>query len=247
MAATADLEVAAAGVQAMQRLAQESDPQGPSKEGAEDLLFLSLRFFKLFRRYWGKCREQLPRMEAGAAAGEAEVFRRILSIVDENLRISCALGEAVSAREGVEVDDLEAARAALLGLQQLRQEVDDVICAMAAPRPGEGQRDGASAAVSAGEPIREQFGRLVRQWKEERGPTSSARRMAAHPAYRAIVGLGKPAVPLLLAELERQPDHWFIALHELTGANPVPESARGRVAVMAAAWVQWGKEHGLIP
>jgi hypothetical protein len=75
----------------------------------------------------------------------------------------------------------------------------------------------ASAEGSAGGEIREQFGRLVRRWKAERGPTSSARRMAAHPAYRAIVGLGKPAVPLLLAELERHPDHWFNALHELTG------------------------------
>ncbi len=90
------------------------------------------------------------------------------------------------------------------------------------------------------------FNRLARQWKEERGPTSSARRMAAHPAYRAIVAMGKVAIPFLLIELERQPDHWFIALHELTGADPVPKEAGGRLNDMAAAWVKWGKENGFV-
>jgi len=88
------------------------------------------------------------------------------------------------------------------------------------------------------------FQALVRKWKLERGPTSSVTRMAAHPAYREIVGMGKAAVPLLLAELERQPDHWFLALHEITGANPVPEESRGRLKEMAAAWLHWGKENG---
>jgi len=58
--------------------------------------------------------------------------------------------------------------------------------------------------------------------------------MADHPAYRAIVGLGKPVIPLLLVELELEPDHWFIALHELTGAEPVPEESRGRIDKMAS-------------
>jgi hypothetical protein len=92
--------------------------------------------------------------------------------------------------------------------------------------------------------VAETFHRLVHQWKEERGPTSSAMRMAMHPAYRAIVAMGQPAIPLLLAELERQPDHWFIALHELTGAEPVPAVSRGRIDDMAAAWIQWGRAHG---
>jgi hypothetical protein len=94
--------------------------------------------------------------------------------------------------------------------------------------------------------LQKQFQELVCRWKKERGPTSSARRMANHSAYRAIVGLGKPVIPLLLAELEREPDHWFIALHELTGAEPVPEEARGRIEKMAAAWVEWGRKNGVL-
>ena len=106
-------------------------------------------------------------------------------------------------------------------------------------------RQGLSTPPDPCEDVGAKFDRLARQWKQERGPVSSARRMAAHPAYRAIVAMGKSAIPLLLAELERQPDHWFIALHELTGAEPVPEEARGRIDEMAAAWVKWGRANGI--
>jgi hypothetical protein len=114
-----------------------------------------------------------------------------------------------------------------------------------------GQRQGLSASHGSDAPptdedARAEFERLARQWKEERGPTSSARRMAAHPAYRAIVAMGKTAIPLLRAELETEPDHWFVALHELTGADPVPKETRGRISEMATAWIRWGKENGFV-
>jgi hypothetical protein len=69
--------------------------------------------------------------------------------------------------------------------------------------------------------------------------------MAAHPAYREIVGMGRE-VPLLLAELKRKPDHWFIALEEITGENPVPPGCEGKVEQMAAAWVRWGEQGGYL-
>jgi hypothetical protein len=102
------------------------------------------------------------------------------------------------------------------------------------------------ATKVSGGSLEEQFRELVRRWKAERGQTSSAVKMAATPAYRQIVNLGKDAVPLLLAELERQPDHWFLALYEITGVDPVPKQSRGRINEMAAAWVQWGREHGFV-
>jgi hypothetical protein len=109
---------------------------------------------------------------------------------------------------------------------------------------------GASSAISGSEGQRngnlaEHFQDLVRKWKAERGPTSSVAKMAAHPAYREIVSLGRSAVPLLLAELERAPDHWFVALHEITGADPVPKESQGRLKEMAAAWLQWGRANGI--
>jgi hypothetical protein len=71
--------------------------------------------------------------------------------------------------------------------------------------------------------------------------------MAAHPAYQEIISMGRPAVPLLLAELRRRPDHWFLALSAITGANPVPSESAGKLAEMAEAWIRWGEAQGYLP
>lgn len=90
----------------------------------------------------------------------------------------------------------------------------------------------------------QRFHDLVSTWKRERGPHSSSARLAEHPAYQQIIAMGPAVVPFLLRELEREPDHWFRALHALTRADPVPPESRGRVREMAAAWIRWGREQG---
>ena len=70
--------------------------------------------------------------------------------------------------------------------------------------------------------------------------------MAVHPAYQSIIGLGEKAVPLLLDELRRDPDHWFWALKSITRVDPVPAEDIGRLQRMADAWLAWGKDEGYI-
>jgi len=94
------------------------------------------------------------------------------------------------------------------------------------------------------ETITRRFERLANQWKAERGPASSVRRMAMNPAYQQIIGMGNEAVSLILHELELKPDHWFWALMAITSANPIPHEDRGKIKKMAEAWVRWGKENG---
>lgn len=103
---------------------------------------------------------------------------------------------------------------------------------------------GQTAARLPDETLEERFHRLATAWRAATSHLSSSTRMAAHPAYQEIIGLGTAAVPLLLAELARQPDHWFTALKAITGANPVAPADRGRIDRMAAAWLQWGRENG---
>ena len=88
------------------------------------------------------------------------------------------------------------------------------------------------------------FRSLVTEWKAARGHSSSINAWAKLPAYRAIVELGVAVIPLLMKELEAAPDHWFWALKELSGENPVTPESRGNVAEMAKCWLQWGKEKG---
>jgi hypothetical protein len=88
------------------------------------------------------------------------------------------------------------------------------------------------------------FQTLAEQWKKETGHYSNIAKRALHPAYQEIIDMGECVVPLLLAELRREPDDWFWALHAITGANPVPESSRGNLRAMADAWILWGSEKG---
>lgn len=96
------------------------------------------------------------------------------------------------------------------------------------------------------EALERRFRSLASAWREAVGPSSSVSHMAMHPAYQQIIGMGPEAVPLLLKELQREPNHWFWALAAITGENPVSEAHKGMVPRMAEDWVRWGRERGLI-
>lgn len=86
------------------------------------------------------------------------------------------------------------------------------------------------------------FHLLRDRWYEERGITSSIVHMSECPSYLRIIGMGEPAVPLILEQLKREgddPDHWFVALEAITGANPIPVEAYGNTVKMAQAWFEW--------
>jgi hypothetical protein len=93
--------------------------------------------------------------------------------------------------------------------------------------------------------VEDRFRRLAAEWRKGVAPLSSVTRITQHPGYREIISLGREVVPLILHDLEREPDHWFTALRETTGADPVPPEDQGRMDRMAAAWVRWGKDPGV--
>lgn len=86
---------------------------------------------------------------------------------------------------------------------------------------------------------------LMSVWKAERGPYSTMSRLAMHPAYQQIIGMGPVVIPLILEQLNsEEPDHWFWALRSITGEDPILPEHRGKLDKMAADWIQWGKEKG---
>lgn len=87
--------------------------------------------------------------------------------------------------------------------------------------------------------LERRFHELVARWKEDTRFLSSVHDMVSHPAYLQIIGMGKAVLPLVIGELRRQPDHWFVALQAITGANPIPPSVRGDVDRMTQAWLSW--------
>ena len=83
------------------------------------------------------------------------------------------------------------------------------------------------------------FQELAEQWRNETAHLSLAIKQVMHPAYQRIIGLGPLAVPLILRELQREPDHWFWALEAITGEKPA--AAGSSVAQATQAWLHWGK------
>ena len=98
------------------------------------------------------------------------------------------------------------------------------------------------AAKQPAETLEQRFRRLASAWQEAVAYQSSTTVRNNHPAYREIIGLGLEVVPLLLRDLEDNQTHWFAALREITGANPIPESAAGNIPKMAEAWLRWAKD-----
>jgi hypothetical protein len=96
------------------------------------------------------------------------------------------------------------------------------------------------------EPAEARFRRLADEWYEESAHMASPAEMAMLPSYQQIIGIGLPAVPLILDELQESPDHWFWALTAITGENPVTAASQGRVELMAQTWIEWGRHHGFI-
>ncbi len=103
------------------------------------------------------------------------------------------------------------------------------------------------ATVPAAPPVEGlegKFQRLAETWRAETAYLSSSTAMIDHPAYQEIIRMGPPVVPMLLRDLAAKPEHWHWALRSITGANPVPDSASGRLPEIAEAWLGWAKEHG---
>ena len=101
-----------------------------------------------------------------------------------------------------------------------------------------------SDAQRQGDPAR--FRQLADCWKRDTEFCSSLVEMAVHPAYQQIIGMGRAAIPLLLNELQHEPDHWFWALSAITGEDPVSQQSRGSVPKMTEDWLRWGRDNGWI-
>jgi hypothetical protein len=92
--------------------------------------------------------------------------------------------------------------------------------------------------------LSQRFERLAAQWRRETRHLSLMSDIVLNTAYQQIIGMGQPAIALILQDLKQQPDHWFWALRSITGENPIQPEERGRVAKMAQAWLEWGRQHG---
>jgi hypothetical protein len=90
------------------------------------------------------------------------------------------------------------------------------------------------------------FRHLSAWWKRDTEFQSSPARVAMHPAYQRIIGLGREALPLILGDLEKTQAPWFWALRAISGEDPVQAEDRGYIDRMTRAWIRWGTQRKLV-
>ncbi|QDV10960.1 hypothetical protein CA51_08190 [Rosistilla oblonga] len=95
-------------------------------------------------------------------------------------------------------------------------------------------------------PIQQRFQSLRDDWKSKTRHLSNTGQISLVFSYQSIIGMGPAAVPLILAELQQEPDHWFWALEAITAENPVREEDAGNMQASTEAWLQWGRENGFL-
>src|SRR5690348_6266652 len=101
-------------------------------------------------------------------------------------------------------------------------------------------------AVAPEAALEQRFCEQADKWDVETRHLSSPTQKIAHQSHQAILGMGPDVVPLLLRDLVQNRREWFWALSYLTQENPIRREDAGKMDRMIAAWVNWGRQRGLL-
>lgn len=94
--------------------------------------------------------------------------------------------------------------------------------------------------------LEQRFRNLATTWKNDTRFSSATTEIVLHPAYQQIIGLGRPALPLVFAELMKEPYHWYWALQCITGEDPSQAGEEGDLQKLRERWLQWGRSKGYV-
>lgn len=92
-------------------------------------------------------------------------------------------------------------------------------------------------------PLEKSFQRLAEKWSDDTQFTSSLTAVTSHPAYNEIIKMGKPALPLILKELNSKGGYWFAALKRISGEDPTSPDSAGYYDKQREEWLAWGQKH----
>ncbi len=129
-------------------------------------------------------------------------------------------------------DELQEIHAVIISLQQVAGE--DVFTS---PVPSLTEQDEKNY-------LELEFYRLAENWKHETASLSSIKKKVTHQDYLKIVDMGEDVLPFILRSLLKEPDHWFVALKNISKEDPIPSGATFQDSVNG--WLKWGQEKGLI-
>ncbi len=97
---------------------------------------------------------------------------------------------------------------------------------------------------TATDSLRAEFSRLADQWHRETAKFSNLEKIVLHPAYQKIIGMGKDAIPLILADLKKTRGNWLWALAMIMRDDKAKPGQNFREA--CDEWIRWGQRMGYL-
>ena len=116
---------------------------------------------------------------------------------------------------------------------------------------GKGLPERLSRMVRRGSPdgLEGEFHRLADWWQLGTAFDSYIGIKLGHPAYKQIVALGLPVIPLIFQELQSDPDpDWFFILEEIVCEDgpSIPDELKEKSQPQIDIWLEWGRSRGFI-
>lgn len=93
------------------------------------------------------------------------------------------------------------------------------------------------------EALNERLQELRDQWLADTRIVSSSHQIFDSPSYQKIIGFGWEALPFIISDLKQNDNHWFQALSEITGEDPIQPEHYGFINLMKEDWLSWADEH----
>lgn len=90
------------------------------------------------------------------------------------------------------------------------------------------------------------FESLLDRWRNDTRHHSNSSFTHSHPAYIALLAIGKPAISLIVKDIKMGAQcHWFHAVRHILGDSPtIPEQYAGRIAIMEEIYLKWLEQRG---
>ncbi len=81
------------------------------------------------------------------------------------------------------------------------------------------------------------------EWLNETKYFSDNRRIFNNQYYQKIISQGAKFLPFIIQDLRTNDYHWFHALSEITGVNPIQLEHLGNIDQMKNDWLTWAVEY----
>ena len=88
----------------------------------------------------------------------------------------------------------------------------------------------------------DEFIRLLNIWESQTAYLSSFDDMCDNDSFKQIVAMGECAISFIMRSLSINPSFIFLALHRITGENPIKKEHRGQIIKIISDWQRWYKD-----